>query len=70
MDSANRERKKAWRDEERHRARAAFPLDDAEFGALFDAVAKKLEEQECDDTRRFTEAWAREHSCSLDALAT
>lgn len=68
MESADREKKKAWKDEERRRARAAFPLGDAELAALFDALARKLEEEACDDTRRFTEEWASEHSCSLDTL--
>jgi hypothetical protein len=55
MDPAARDKKKAWKDEERRRDRAAFPLPDEQLAEFLDALAKELDKEECDNTRRFTE---------------
>jgi hypothetical protein len=68
VDSGERHEKRAWKDEERRRARAAFPLPDEELADLFRAVEAEIEAHGCDDTRRFTEAWGRGKSCELEAL--
>jgi hypothetical protein len=68
VDSADREKKAAWKAEERRRARAAFPLPDEELEDLFDFLDRQLGAQGCDDTRRFTEEWARDKDCPLEPL--
>jgi len=68
VDSADRDRKSAWKQEQRRQARAAFPLPDSDLTELFEAVAEKLRVQGCDETRRFTEGWARERGRPLEAL--
>jgi hypothetical protein len=68
MDSIDRAKKKSWKAEERRRARAAFPLPDADLAELFDEVARQLDDHGCDDTRRFTDAWARARSSSVELL--
>jgi hypothetical protein len=69
MDSVDRDRKKAWKHDERLRARAAFPLPDAELAELFEMLETELEEYGCDHTRRLTETWALSHSHSPNALS-
>jgi Protein of unknown function (DUF2695) len=46
-----------WARENRAAARAALPLPDDQFQALFDYVDEHLESQGCDHSRRFTEQW-------------
>jgi hypothetical protein len=68
MDSVDRAKKKEWKEVERHRARRAFPLPDSELEKLFAALDADLKAQGCDETRRFTEAWAQMHSHPLESL--
>ena len=68
VDPVDRDKKKAWKEGERVRARAAFPLPDRELAALFGILAVELAARGCDDTRRLTDAWAQSRSHPLDAL--
>jgi len=61
MDHENRNLKKAWKQEQREAARAAFPLPDRELAALFDAVEDLLAGTSCDHSLRHTRAWLVEH---------
>lgn len=57
MDSADRNRKRAWKDEQRAAARATFPLPSEVLEKLFDAVNSSVEQQGCDHTLYFTKQW-------------
>ncbi len=58
MDKTRKKQlKHAWRDDERQRARAAFPLPLAELQAMFDMLDRELPLHDCDRTRRLTQAW-------------
>jgi hypothetical protein len=57
MDSADRNRKRAWKDEQRTSTRAAFPLQSDALEQLFTALDSALEQSGCDHTLRFTEQW-------------
>lgn len=57
MDQEDRERKAAWKAEQRERARGAFPLPDEELSALFHAVESGLREAGCDHSLRVTRRW-------------
>lgn len=52
MDSADRDREKAWK--ERAAARAEFPLPESLLQAMFDTVEAQVEEHGCDHSHRFT----------------
>jgi hypothetical protein len=52
-------RLKAWRDEQRDKARALLPLPDEGMKALFDMLDEQLPKTGCDHTRRLTEEWLR-----------
>ncbi len=60
MKPEDEARKKAWVAEEKAKARADFPLTDAELQALFDHVASEMFESGCGDDRRLTTAWLEE----------
>jgi hypothetical protein len=57
MDSADRDRKKAWKAQQKAQARGAFPVPDEVLDALFRAVEADVEEHGCDHSLRFTERW-------------
>lgn len=57
MDNTDRNRKRAWNDEQKTQARASFPLKDKLMEQLFSAVDQALEAEGCDHTLRFTESW-------------
>jgi len=61
MDSADRNRKRLWKDEQRAAARAAFPLSSEELEELFDGVDSAIEQNGCDHTLRYTEQWLAAH---------
>lgn len=63
MDDRKRDLKRAWRKDERAKARAEFPLPTDELAALFAMLDGELEREACDHSRRLTEAWlaARHH---------
>jgi uncharacterized protein YecT (DUF1311 family) len=65
VKSEDRERKKAWKAEQRAAARARFPLADAELQELFDHVDARLDETDCEHSRRFTEAWLHERQADV-----
>lgn len=57
MDDAKKKLKKAWREEERSRARAAFPLTVHELEQLFAAIEVGLSQRTCGRTRQFANSW-------------
>lgn len=61
MNSADRDRKKAWKEQERHRAQAAFPLTNELLESLFASVEAQIDKEGCDHTHRFTDKWVSEH---------
>lgn len=61
MDSANRDRKREWKDAQRNAARKAFPLAGESLEQLFSAVDSAVEQNGCDHTLRFTEMWLTKH---------
>jgi hypothetical protein len=54
MKAEDKDRKRAWKAEQKAVARAAFPLSHLECNAMFDFIEDKLTSKECDHTRRFT----------------
>ena len=61
MDASDRDRKKAWKLQQRRQAQDAFPISDALLESLFEAVDAQVENSGCDHTLRFTRAWIAEH---------
>ena len=61
MDTGDRDRKKAWKLQQRKRAQDAFPIPDALLESLFQAVDAQVENSGCNHTLRFTQAWIEEH---------
>lgn len=57
MDRADRERKRAWKAQERAVARSAFPLSNELLESLFSSVEECVEANGCDHSLRFTEQW-------------
>lgn len=68
MKADDKDRKKAWKAEQKAAARAAFPLPKAELGAMFDFVEDKLASEGCDDTQRFTKAWLDERQVDAEVV--
>jgi hypothetical protein len=60
MDNIDRIRKRAWKNEQKALARAAFPLSDESMEQLFSAVDQELTANGCDHTLRFTESWLKQ----------
>ena len=61
MDSADRDRKRAWKERERQTARATFPLPNDLLQSMFDEVATLVEGGGCDHSHRFTRQWLSEN---------
>jgi hypothetical protein len=61
MDASDRDRKKAWKLQQRKLAQDAFPISDALLDSLFEAVDAQVENSGCDHTLRFTQAWIAEN---------
>lgn len=57
MNEADRDRKKAWKAEQKASARNAFPLSDDQLASLFQFVETSVDNNGCDHTRRFSETW-------------
>ena len=57
MNQANRDQKKAWKTEQKVLAKHSFPLSNAELGSLFEFVETSVDQNGCDNSRRFTEKW-------------
>jgi len=62
MDTTDRDRKKAWKIQQRKLAHDAFPIPDSLLEAMFKAVEAKVETMGCDHTLRFTESWIVENT--------
>ena len=65
MDASDRDRKKAWKLQQRKLAQDAFPISDALLESLFEAVDAQLENSGCDHTFRFTQAWIAQQAQQL-----
>lgn len=61
MDASDRDRKKAWKQQQQRLAQDDFPISDALLETLFEAVDAQVENSGCDHTLRFTRAWISEH---------
>jgi hypothetical protein len=61
MNPADRDRKKAWKEQERQKAQAAFPLRNELLESLFAFVDAQVDKEGCDHTHRFTEKWVSEN---------
>jgi len=61
MNPADRDRKKAWKEQERKKAQAAFPLPNELLESLFTFVEAQVEKEGCDHTHRFTDRWVSEN---------
>lgn len=57
MNDAKKKLKKSWREEERSRARAAFPLAVHELEELFAAIEVGLSQRACGRTRHLANSW-------------
>jgi len=70
MDNIDRNLKRAWKDEQKAKARASFPLSNESMEQLFSAVDQVLENEGCDHTLRFTESWLKTHDFDRQATVT
>ena len=68
MDQQDKERKRAWKVQQRDLSRAAFPLSNELLGGLFASVADQVELHGCDHSLRFTEEWIARNTQSRDPL--
>jgi len=67
MDSIDRNRKRAWKDEQKAIARASFPLPDETMEQLFSAIDQALSAEGCDHTLRFTDSWLKDRGFDRQA---
>ncbi len=63
-----RELKKGWQRQQRAAARSALPLPEDKMKALFDYLDVELPIHGCDDTRRITEKWLKDHNVEADGV--
>ena len=69
MDDATKKRLKAhMRDQERKAALAALPLPIPELEAMFDMLNVELGANECDHTRRLTQAWLKSRGHDVEMV--
>jgi hypothetical protein len=68
-DARRRELKRAFRERERTSARGEMILDRPQLEALLDHVDAQVRTNGCDDTLRFTRAWAATQQLDADELA-
>lgn len=68
MNDENRNRKRAWKEEQRARARKAFPLADELLEALFAHVSDAVERSGCNHSRAATEDWISRQGVDRDAV--
>lgn len=61
MDATDRDRKKAWKLQQRKLAQDAFPISEPLLKSMFEAVDVKVAAAGCDHTLRFTESWIAEN---------
>ena len=64
MDREAREKKKAWKLEQKKQAQSAFPLPDLDIERLFDYLDREIARNGCDHTHRKTRAWAESNGHS------
>ncbi len=70
MDTSDRDRKKAWKQQQRQLAKDAFPLPNELLEAMFDAIDVQVENSGCDHTLRFTKSWISAHKQSEEKILT
>ncbi|HMO80616.1 MAG TPA: DUF2695 domain-containing protein [Pyrinomonadaceae bacterium] len=68
MNLSDRERKRAWKAEQKASAKEAFPLPHQLLASLFDFVDKSVGKEGCDHTRRFTESWLEDNRLSPEPV--
>lgn len=61
MDANDRDRKKAWKLQQRRVARDAFPVANSLLESMFEAVDAAVASAGCDHSLRFTESWIAEN---------
>jgi hypothetical protein len=61
MNPTDRDRNKAWKEQERKKAQAAFPLSNELLESLFTFVEAQVENEGCDHTHLFTNRWVSEN---------
>ena len=66
MDSADRDRKKAWKQGERDSARSAFPLPSNLLEAMFNEIEERTGNEGCDHSQRFTKQWLSDNQQPAD----
>ncbi|MBL8507950.1 DUF2695 domain-containing protein [Chitinimonas sp. JJ19] len=68
MDAVDRDRKKAWKLQQRKLAQQAFPIADSLLESMFEAVDAKVEAVGCNHTLRFTESWIAENRQPAESI--
>jgi hypothetical protein len=63
-----RELKKKWQHQQRTAAQAALPLPNDRMKALFNYLHVEIAEHGCDDTRRITEQWLKDHNSEVERV--
>ena len=67
MDNNDKEKKKAWKAEQRLKARSEFPLDETELTELFNFLESELQKRGCDHPLRLSQQWI-ENSGNSESL--
>lgn len=57
MDKYDKEKKKAWKADQKTRVRVAFPVPESELEKLFSYLDDRLQKQGCDHTLLLTSQW-------------
>lgn len=70
MDRADRERKRAWKAQERLASRSAFPISNELLESLFSSVEEHLAKNGCDHSLCPTEQWIAENKQPRESLIT
>lgn len=68
MEPGDRERKRAWKAQQRELAQAAFPVSSELLQALFETVGARVEANGCDHTLKFTRQWIAEEKQPTDEI--
>jgi hypothetical protein len=68
MNPEDRDREKAWKEQGRQKAQAAFPLPNELLESLFASVEAKINKEGCDHSHRFTDSWVSEHKQPRDPI--
>ena len=70
MDKNDKEKKKAWKADQKSQARAAFPLHESELVKLFDYLDAELQKQGCEHTLQLTSQWIKDSGNSEVSIIT